>query len=192
VLDGMFIRHTTLRAGQRQILSVHLPSDIPDLQGLHIPTLDFALAALAPGRVALIPHAELHNAIHRAPDLAALLWRMSLADAAILRSRLASASGRPAYQRIAHFLCEIFVRMRALGLAEETGFVLPITQSDLGNALGLSAVHVNRTLQQLRRDGIIISRARYHTFTDWRRLQEAGDFDDGYLFPSNGQPKVSR
>jgi CRP-like cAMP-binding protein len=192
IVDGIFVRHTTLRSGQRQILSIHLPRDIPDLHGLAAPATDFSLGALTPARAAFIRHADLHSAMTKAPDLGVLLWRLTLSDAAMLRARLVSVGTRPAYQRVAHFFCETFVRMRALGLADETSFMLPLTQSELGSALGLSAVHVNRTLQQLRRDGVITSRGRYHVFADWRRLREAGDFDEGYLFPMTGQSGTSR
>jgi CRP-like cAMP-binding protein len=192
VVEGLFFRYTTLRDGQRQILSIHLPGDIPDLDCLHAPATDFSLGALTAGAVAFVPHAALHNAMLNAPDLGRLFWRLTVADCAMLRARLVSVGRRPAYQRVAHFFCEVFLRMRALDLAEDTGFMLPLTQSELGGALGLSAVHVNRTLQQLRRDGVIVSRGRYHAFTDLQRLQEAGDFNDGYLFPLNGQTAPSR
>ncbi len=181
IVDGLFTRLTMVAGGRRQILSYHLPGDIPDLQGLHYPKIDFSLSALTPGCVAFIAHSALHNAIERAPDLGSLLWRLTLVDAAMLRARIASIGRRSSYQRMAHLICELFVRMRALGLADENGFALPLTQIDLADALGLSAVHVNRTLQQLRHDGVIVSNGRHLAFTDWPRLKAVADFDDGYL-----------
>ncbi len=188
ILDGFFVRHTMVGGDQRQILSFHLPGDMPNLHSLHIPETDFALGALTAGSVALIPQAALRAAIDKAPDLGDLLWRFTFADAAISRAWLASVGRRSAYQRVAHLFCETFMRMRALGLTDEAGFMLPLTQTELADALGLSVVHVNRTLQQLRHEGLIVSRGRYHGFTDWRRLQEAGDFDGSYLFQLENRP----
>lgn len=182
ILEGFFCRHTIVSGGQRQILSFHLPGDMPDLASLHLEAADYSLGSLTPGRVAFVPHPALRQIMLQSPTLVDLFWRSTLIDAAIFRAWLASVGGRPAYQRIAHLFCELFVRMRSLGLTEEMGFMLPVSQSELGEALGLSPVHVNRMLQQLRHDGVIVSRGRYHGFTDWARLQKAGDFDSAYLF----------
>lgn len=182
ILDGFFVRHKSVAGGHRQILSFHMLGDIPDLECLLLPTVHYSLGSLTPGRVAFIPHAALRQTVLAAPELGDLLWRATLLDASILRAWLVSIGRRPAYQRVAHLFCEVFMRMRALGIAEETGFTLPITQMEMADALGLSAVHINRTLQQLRQDGVIVSHGKYHGFTDWDRLSKAGDFDPGYLF----------
>jgi CRP-like cAMP-binding protein len=182
VLDGFFFRYRMVADAQRQILSFHLPGDIPNLESLHLPVMDHALRSLTPGSIAFIALAALRQAIAEAPALADLFWRLSLLDAARTRAWLASVGRRPAYQRIAHLFCETFVRMNALGLAEETGFSLALTQTELADALGLSAVHVNRTLQQLRLHGVILSSGKFHGFTDWGRLCKVADFDQAYLF----------
>ncbi|MGD9968167.1 MAG: Crp/Fnr family transcriptional regulator [Hyphomonadaceae bacterium] len=182
ILEGFVCRHKAVAGGQRQILSFHLPGDLPDLQSLHLEVVDFSLGSLTASQVAFIPHSALREGVRASPTFADLLWRSTMIDAAIFRAWLASVGRRNAYQRVAHLFCEVFVRMKSLGLAEEMGFMLPITQVELGDALGLSAVHVNRTLQQLRQDGVIVSRGRYNGFTDWERLKKAGDFDPSYLF----------
>jgi CRP-like cAMP-binding protein len=182
VVEGFFCRHKLVDGGQRQILSFHLPGDLPDLQSIHLELIDYSLGSLTASQVAFIPHAAIRQVMLRSPTLTDLFWRATCIDSSIFRAWLASVGRRPAYQRIAHLYCEVFVRMRALGLAEDGGFVLPITQTELGDALGLSAVHVNRTLQELRRDGVIVSQGRYNGFSDWARLQKAGDFDPSYLF----------
>jgi CRP-like cAMP-binding protein len=181
VLDGFFIRHKLVNGGERQILSFHLPGDMPDLQALHLPVMDHSLGSLIPGSVAFIAHAALRQAIAREPGLSDLFWRLTLIDAAIYRAWIVSIGRRSASQRIAHLFCELYMRMRELRFAEATGFALPMTQQDIADALGLSAVHVNRSLQQLRGDGVIVSRGKFHGFTDWERLRRAGDFDPGYL-----------
>jgi CRP-like cAMP-binding protein len=182
VLSGFLCRHKIVCGSQRQILSFHLPGDIPDLQSLHLESMDYSLGALVPSQVAFIPHAAVREAMAREPGINAILWRATLLDAAIFRAWLASVGRRPAYQRIAHLFCEIYVRMKMAGIADAHGFTLPVTQTELADALGLSAVHVNRTLQQLRQDGVIVSRGKYHGFTDWERLKQAGDFDPSYLY----------
>jgi CRP-like cAMP-binding protein len=104
-----------------------------------------------------------------------------LIDAAIFRDWIANLGRRSAYERIAHLFCEVFVRMRQLNLVEKESFRLPMTQSELADACGISPVHVNRVLQQLRRDGLIISTGDVHAIADWEKLREAGDFDPAYL-----------
>ena len=181
IVDGFFCRHKIIGDGQRQILSFHLPGDVPDLQTLLIDRLDFSLGALVPSQVAFITHAALREAMEEAPALCSIFWRTTLLDAATSRGWISSIGRRPAYQRMAHLFCELYVRMRALGIAEGGGFQLPMTQIELADALGLSPVHINRTLQQLRRDGVIVSRGKYLGFNDWNRLREAGDFESNFL-----------
>lgn len=190
VLEGFLCRHKVVAETQRQILSFHIPGDMPDLQSLHIEVMDYALAALTPSTVAFIPHAAIRSAIKTAPDINDLLWHEALADAAIFRAWIASLGRRDAVQRVAHLFCEVFARMSARGLADPAGFVLPISQAEMADALGLSPVHVNRTLQELRREGVIVSAGQYHSFTNWRRLAEIGDFDPSYLQLKHFKPPV--
>jgi CRP-like cAMP-binding protein len=181
VLDGFFFGHKLVNGGERQTLSFHLRGDMPDLQALHVPVMDYSISSLIAGRVAFIAHVALRGAIMRHPGLGDLFWRLTLLDAAIYRAWIASIGRRSASQRIAHLFCEVYTRMKELRFADEAGFTLPMTQEDIGHALGLSAVHVNRSLQQLRGRGVIVSRGRFHGFTDWDRLRQAGDFDPAYL-----------
>lgn len=181
ILEGLACRYKVLGAGQRQILSLHLPGDIPDLMSLHLETMDHGLASLGRGRAAYIPHGAVRELCDRHPNLAATLWRDTLIDASIGREWLAGVGRRTAHQRIAHLICEIFVRSRALGLIDEGAFALPVTQAELGDATGLSTVHVNRVLQDLRRDELITWRGRSILVLDWERLSLAADFDPGYL-----------
>lgn len=181
LVDGFVCRYKLLGGGQRQIMSFHIPGDIPDLQSLHLKVMDHSLGALTPTRVALIPHEALNEIAHAYPGIAAAFWRDTLIDAAVFREWLAGVGRRSAHQRIAHLICEVYVRMHAVGMALDHGFELPVTQSELADSLGLSSVHVNRVLQDLRRDGLIGSRGRFVVILDWERLQAAGDFDPAYL-----------
>jgi len=181
LIDGFLCRYKMLSRGQRQILSFHFAGDIPDLQSFRLKRMDHGLGALAPSRVAYISHDAIETLFHDCPSIAAAIWKATLVDASLFREWLAGVGRRAAPERMAHLFCEIYLRMRLLGLAPEKSFHLPITQHDLADALGLSAVHVNRTLQELRRERLIVSWGRYFAVEDWPRLRDFADFDPLYL-----------
>ena len=162
-------------------MGFYVPGDIPDLQSLRLDVMDHSVGALVRSSIALIPHQSLQDTLRRHPNLGDILWRDSLIDAAMFREWMIGLGRRSAYQRIAHLLCELQVRMKAVGLAKDNGCDLPVTQSEFGDALGLSTVHVNRVLQDLRRDGLIILRGSTLTIPDWEALKSAGEFDPAYL-----------
>lgn len=181
ILDGFACRYKLTRSGRRQIFSFHIAGDIPDLQSLHLGTMDHSLGTLTPSRVALIPHETMRDLAARFPRLAAAWWRDTLIEAATFREWMMGLGRREAYGRMAHLLCELFVRLQAVGLADGHSYALPVTQAELGDALGLSTVHVNRTFQELRRDGLIVTRGAKVAVLDWEGLKAAGEFDPAYL-----------
>ena len=181
VVEGFVCRYKLTAEGKRQIFSFHIPGDIPDLQSLHIEVMDHSLATLTPSKLAFIPHEGLKKLMHRCPRIADVLWRDTLIDAAVFREWMIGIGRRSAETRIAHVLCEVLVRMRAVGLADGHGCDLPVTQNEIGDALGLSTVHVNRCLQELRGKGLIELRGGALTVLDWKGLKEAGEFDTSYL-----------
>jgi CRP-like cAMP-binding protein len=181
VVEGFTCRYKLTAEGKRQIFSFHTPGDIPDLQSLHLGTMDHSLMTLTPCKLAFIPHESLFDIMRRCPRVADVMWRDTLIDAAIFREWMIGMGRRSAYTRIAHVLCEVFVRLRAVGLANGHECELPLTQSELGDALGLSTVHVNRSLQELRGDGLIQLRGGSLTILNWNGLKTAGEFDPIYL-----------
>jgi CRP-like cAMP-binding protein len=181
VVEGMLCRYKMLSNGRRQILSFHVPGDMPDLQSLHLTKMDHSVASVTSSRIALIPHEAVRALARTAPTAADALARHSLIDASIFREWIANVGRRTALERIAHLICETFFRMRAVGLATLKTFELPLTQAELGDATGLSNVHVNRTMKELRRLNLIESNGKVHGIIDWEMLQEAGDFDPAYL-----------
>jgi CRP-like cAMP-binding protein len=185
IVEGFVCRYKLLGEGQRQIMSFHLPGDIPDLQSLHLKVMDHSVSALTPVTAAFIPHDALLALTREHPGITALFWRDTLIDAAIFREWLAGVGRRTAKARIAHVICEVYLKLRAVDLASDGGFELPITQVELADALGLSPVHVNRVLQELRADGLIASKGRFVTISDWQRLKAVGDFDPTYLHLRN-------
>jgi len=185
LLDGFMHRYKVLPDGKRQILALHTPGDMPDLQSLFLRHLDHSLAASVPSQAAFIPHEALRALMREFPTLAELLWRDTLIDAAIFRAWIVALGQRSALSHLAHLLCEVFTRLRAVGLTEASSCNLPFTQAELGDALGLSTVHVNRTLQALRGEGLITLERGRLTILDWKGLAQAAQFDPAYLHLRN-------
>jgi CRP-like cAMP-binding protein len=181
IVDGLAARYKLTGEGQRQIMSFHWAGDVPDLQSLHLRQMDHSVGAITRTTAAFIHHDAIHRLIAAYPGIGSLLWRDTLIDAAIFREWLTGVGRRSAYARIAHLICELFMRARAVGLTHDNSLELPITQAELGDALGLSSVHVNRVLQELRGDGLIQSQGRMLVIADWPGLEAAGDFDPTYL-----------
>ncbi|GJD93635.1 Crp/Fnr family transcriptional regulator [Methylobacterium iners] len=181
ILDGWACRYKLTGKGQRQIFSFHIGGDIPDLQSLLIPVMDHSLATLTSTTVALIPHADMRELTLRFPNIAAALWRDTLVDGAIFRAWIMCMGQRSAFDHIAHLFCELYLKQEAVGLASEHRCPLPFTQLDLADATGLSNVHVNRVLQEMRRNGLITLRSQTLVVEAWERLVQTSEFDAAYL-----------
>lgn len=181
VLDGWVCRYKLLTEGRRQILSFHVAGDLPDVQSLFVPALDYSLGTLTQSKVAFIAHEALQDLTARFSNLAAIIWRETLIDAAISREWLTGLGRRSAHERIAHCLCEMYERLRVVGLAGEHCCPLPLTQSELGDAMGLTPVHVNRVLKGMRDQGLITLRNSNLVIHAWSQLVRAGGFDPAYL-----------
>src|SRR5215216_7264814 len=181
LLEGFTAMFKVTAEGKRQITAFHIPGDIPDLQSLHLEVLDTSLSTLTPCKVGFIQHEALQDLCDRQPRIAKALWRETLVDAAIFREWTVNVGRREAYARIAHILCELMVRLQVVGLTQDHTAQIPITQNEFADATGLSNVHVNRVLQALRSDGLIVLRGNTFQVVDWDQLKQAGDFDPTYL-----------
>ena len=181
VISGMLHRYKTTPEGKRQIHSFYLPGDTPCLETVPIDVMDNSLAATAPSRVGIVPHPELFRVMSERPQVLHLLWRETLVQAAVFREWLTRNSQLLAHGQMAHFFCEIMVRARAHGIARGDSCELPITQEDLGDALGMSTVHVNRTLMVLRAGGLVEFQGGVLTVPDLERLMDMAEFDPTYL-----------
>jgi CRP-like cAMP-binding protein len=182
VVEGILARFKDLSEGQRQIQEIHIAGDFADLHGFLLKRLDHNLGTLTRTRIALVPHETLRRITEEEPHLSRLLWFSTLLDAAIQREKILSVGRRTALARLAHLLCELNVRFEVAGLTDGAGFSLPLTQLDLGDATGLTSVHVNRMLKQLRDDRLVTFRGGEVTIHDWPRLQQVGEFDPAYLY----------
>ncbi|HST94183.1 MAG TPA: Crp/Fnr family transcriptional regulator [Microvirga sp.] len=181
LVEGFACRYNMTAEGKRQILSFHISGDIPDLQSLHLSVMDHSLGTLIPCKLAFIQHDDLRTLMHDHPRLGDLFWRDTLIDAAVFRQWVVNVGRRQAPARMAHVLCELLVRLRAVELVEDHIFDLPVTQAELGDALGISNVHVNRVLQDLRGAGLISLRGKTLKVLDWEGLKTVGEFDPTYL-----------
>lgn len=181
ILDGWTCCYQMLDEGRRQILSFHVPGDVPDLQGLYLADTDFGMAALTAATVAFVPHTEVHKLIASFPTIATALWREALVGAAIHRAWMTGLGRRDARGRLAHLFCELYLRLTTVGLTDGYALPLPLRQPDLADALGLTPVHVNRTLRDLRNDGLISLRRRRLEIQDWLGLCTAAEFAPRYL-----------
>ncbi|WP_198381113.1 Crp/Fnr family transcriptional regulator [Roseomonas sp. KE2513] len=181
VLTGFVCRYALLPDGRRQIMAFHPPGDIPDLQSLHLQIMDHSVGAIMPTSVAFIAHEHIHRALEQHPRLIHAFWRETLIDAAIFRAWMIGLGRRTAHERIAHLICEMLLRFEAVGLAEGGTFQMPVTQNDIADALGLSNVHVNRVLQDLRRDELISWQRPVISVLQREALQNLAMFDPAYL-----------
>jgi len=181
LIEGIVCRYKDLADGQRQIMELHVAGDFVDLHGFLLKRLDHNVGAMTPVRIALVPHDGLRRITENHPHLGRMLWFSTLLDAAIHREKILSIGRRSAIGRIAHILCELLVRLRLVGLADETGYALPLTQADLADVTGLTSVHVNRMLKKLRDDRLLTFRSGRVRIEDWEGLQRVAEFDPAYL-----------
>ncbi|MFK4385150.1 Crp/Fnr family transcriptional regulator [Bradyrhizobium sp. USDA 223] len=181
IVDGFAFRSKLTPDGRRQILSLHIPGEIPDLQALHLHVMDHDLVALTDCTLGFIQHDALRELIRRRPNVSAALWRETLIDAAIFREWIVNVGCRQALPRMAHLLAEIHARLEMIGRTANGSFELPITQVELADCLGLSVVHLNRTLQQLRHEGLVATERRFFHLLEKGRLEQLGQFDPTYL-----------
>lgn len=181
LLSGFVYRSKIAGSGSRQILSIHLRGDLVDLQNSLLGEADHSVQALTRTEVAYIPQQAILEVADAYPAVARALWRDTLVDGSIFREWILNVGQRDARQRISHLLCEMTLRQEEAGLCEGPSYEWPMTQEQIGDATGLTSVHVNRTLQGMRRDGLIETGSRSVTITDWPALQRAGDFSRAYL-----------
>ena len=181
LVEGYAIRQKVTGTGARQILAVCIPGDAVDLQNTFLTVSDHGVQMLTRGIVADIPRQALQELALSRPAVATGVMQMTLIEASILREWVVNVGRRDARERIAHVLCEVAVRLQERGLNGEHGFELPMTQEQLADTTGLTPVHVNRVLKALEADGLISRSRRLIRFTDWRALQDAGDFSRRYL-----------
>lgn len=181
LVAGFCARYTLTADGDRQLTELNIPGDFVDLHSMMMRQMDHGIVALSDCVVAKASHEDLRRLTETHPHLTRLLWLETVIDGAIHRQWLAVMGQQSAASRLAHLICELYLRLEAAGEASEHRFTAPLTQVDLGDLLGLTAVHINRTMMDLRQRGLIVWKGANVSILDWDGLIELGQFDPIYL-----------
>lgn len=181
VISGFACRHKMLPDGRRQIIGYFLPGDMCDARVFILKRMDHTISTLAPTTICLLPRDAILELTSRHPRITRAFWWNTLVEEAIVRQWLVNIGQRTALERLAHLFCEIYVRLQVVGLATPGGCELPVTQSELADTVALSTVHVNRTLKELRRVGLVSMSSKSLTIHDLPGLRALAMFDPGYL-----------
>jgi CRP-like cAMP-binding protein len=181
LLFGLSGRYSALAVGRRQFTEISVPGDFIDLHGFVMKQLDHGVQAFSACRILEAPHEQLRRLTERHPHLMRMLWLETVVDAAVHRQWLMSIGLQNGPARLAHLVCELYLRLEAVELAYDHRMDLALTQRDLGDILGFSAVHTNRTLQVLRERGLLTWRDQQVEILDWRTLIDLAEFDPTYL-----------
>ncbi len=181
VVAGLVGRFGQSRDGSRQITCLYIPGDMPDLHSIVSPTISWGLTALTPTTIMRLAHTDLREIAACHFGIAEAFWRDCVADGSIFSEWTVNVGRRAASARLAHLFCEMAIRCERAGQGNRHSFALPITQNDLADATGLTNVHVNRTLRELRSRTIVTARSKMVTIHDWPQLVSIADFDQAFL-----------
>lgn len=181
LLSGIAARYKLLPDGERQIMAFLVPGDLCDAEVFILEEMDHSVGALTPTTCALIPAGTMKDLLREVSCVSEALWWGTMTDLAVLRERIVDIGRRDARERIAHLIYEMLVRYRVVGETNDGAMPWPITQDELADATGLSVLHVNRTLKQLRDDGLIEFNRRQLTVREPDRLREVARFNPNYL-----------
>jgi CRP-like cAMP-binding protein len=181
LLEGWAARYKIIENGKRQITQLHVPGDFVDLHSFLLYRMDHAVLALTDCQISTVTHETLEQLTSGSYELTKTLWRCTCADAAMNRIWVAQLGGADAYRRTAHLICELYVRLKIVGRVARDSFNFHVTQTDLGDTLGMSTVHMNRILMQLRDNGLVTFVKGAVTVHDFEGLKRAGGFDPTYL-----------
>ena len=182
LLDGWLARCKDLPTGERQVTELHVGGDFADLHAFTLKRLDHDVMTMSECTIAVAPHERIQDLTDRYPRLGRVYWFVTNIDAAVHREWALSLGQRSALSRMAHLFCEMYLRLEVVGHASNGGYDFPLTQRELSECCGLTVVHANRTIQELRRRGLIELENRRLTILDRRGLEGVAQFDPTYLY----------
>lgn len=182
LLNGWLARSKDLAGGERQVTELHVAGDFADLHSYTLKCLDHDVHTLSDCTVGVVPHERIREITDRFPRLARVYWFTTNVDAAIHREWALSLGQRSAISRMAHLFCELYERLDVVGRTCGSSYEFPLTQREISECLGLTVVHANRTLQELRRRGLVELENRQVTIVDRGGLESVAEFDPAYLF----------
>ena len=181
VLSGLAARYKLLDEGERQIMAFLVPGDICDLEVFVLEQMDHSVCAISDTVCAIVPADTIKDLLTEMSCLTSALWWSTMTDSAVLRERIVDHGRRDAHERLAHLFYEMLIRYRMVGQAPGDKIPFPLTQEELADATGLTPVHVNRTLKQLREQGLIELKGKTLTILDAPGLKRAARFNPNYL-----------
>ncbi len=181
VMEGLAARSKVIENGQRQLMAFLVPGDLCDVEVFVLEAMDHDIVAMTETTCAVIPAAKMEQLLGESSTLTRAFWWSTMTDSAVLREWIVNHGLREALGRIAHLFCELLIRYRIVGLARDNSFPFPLTQEELSDATGMTPVHVNRVLQELRQDGLIDLNSRVLTVLDFERLSAIAQYEPGYL-----------
>ncbi len=188
VLEGWICRYKILPSGSRQIMAFLMPGDACDLHIKLLAEMDHGIQAITPASAATVSKAAMQTMMHEHPNIAGAMYTAQLVDEGIMRAWIVSMGRRSSIERVAHLVCELYLRARNIGLTHDTEFALPLSQLVLADALGMTPVHINRVLKELRLSGAMaLSRGSVTIMHPGKLVQIAG-FDENYLHRRLRQP----
>lgn len=183
VVDGLLGRFDLMRSGARQITALHIAGDMCDLHSVAAPRTGWGITVLSAATALHIPHRAIHEAAEAYPNLARAFWRDTTLDASILAKGIANIGRKSARARIAHLFCEIGIRSERAGLGRRDDYPLDLIQEQIGDMVGLTGVHVNRSIQALRDEELVAVKSRRVHILDWEALTAVAEFTPAYLLP---------
>ncbi len=181
IVSGLTARTVLIEDGRRQLTALHIPGDFVDLHALLLKTMDHSVVAMSDCTAVFVPHTDLIALTQKSPHLTRMLWLSTTIDAAMQREMIASIGRRTPLKHLAHLMCELYLRLEIVGLAEDGKYSLPLTQSDIADVLGLSVVHTNRTIRDLRDTGLVVWKNSDVEIRNFDRLADMAGFDPVYL-----------
>ncbi len=190
VVDGLVGRFGQNGEGLRQITCFHIQGDMADLPSVVTPKSGWGLSAMTKSVLLRLPHKELRRIAAAHPGVAEAFWRDCVVDGSIFSEWVVNMGRRDSITRLAHMFCEMAIRSELAGLGDKKSYPLPATQADLGDATGMTPVHVNRTLKELRERSVLTAQMGTVTIEDWDQLVSIGDFDDGFLLLDGPAPRI--
>jgi CRP-like cAMP-binding protein len=190
IVKGLAGRYGQNTNGTRQITCLHIPGDMADLPSVVSPKAGWGLCALTSTTILRLPHADLRRLAAKYPGIAEAFWRDCVADGSMFSEWVVNVGRRDAISRVAHVFCQMAIRYEQLGQGNRHGFTLPIKQPDLADATGLTGVHINRTLRELRVRSIVELHAGTVTVHNWDKMVTIGDFDAGFMLLDGPAPRL--